>query len=315
MLLTEVEGFKIDEAAYVLGISAEDAISALATAKEAVKVRAPARILIIEDETAIARLLEALIEELGHTTVAVAHNYETAVAVAQREQVDLILADIHLGETKTGLDAVSEILRTKSIPAIFVTAHPEMLLTGEKQPEPTYLIAKPYMEDTLKATIGQALFFHDPDPVLPKCAATPEQPSKVQQIASIRNRSQVVLYSRLLVAALEPVAQFDQARQHNELPPELWVNDKDYLRELQKLVEELRALNSLLSVANVSRQQTQKTVLDLKEHFNEFLRNYAKTLGKSAGYATVGLIASLLYQAGVGKDAIAHIVSLIKISD
>ena len=43
-------------------------------------------------------------------------------------------------------------------PVIFVTGHPEMLLTGAK-PEPTFLIAKPFNAETVKAVIGQALFF------------------------------------------------------------------------------------------------------------------------------------------------------------
>jgi hypothetical protein len=44
---------------------------------------------------------------------------------------------------------------------IFITAFPECLLTGER-PEPTYLIQKPFSRDTVRATIGQALFFHKP---------------------------------------------------------------------------------------------------------------------------------------------------------
>jgi hypothetical protein len=42
---------------------------------------------------------------------------------------------------------------------IFITAFPERLLTGER-PEPTFLITKPFLPETVKAAIGQALFFH-----------------------------------------------------------------------------------------------------------------------------------------------------------
>lgn len=44
------------------------------------------------------------------------------------------------------------------MPVIFITAFPEMLLTGTK-PEPTFLVRKPYTADALKAVISQALFF------------------------------------------------------------------------------------------------------------------------------------------------------------
>ena len=41
---------------------------------------------------------------------------------------------------------------------IFITAYPESLLTGQR-PEPTFLISKPFREDTVRAVISQALFF------------------------------------------------------------------------------------------------------------------------------------------------------------
>ena len=55
-------------------------------------------------------------------------------------------------------EAVNEILTTFDVPVIFITAYPESLLTGER-PEPTFLIAKPFREDMVKAVISQALFF------------------------------------------------------------------------------------------------------------------------------------------------------------
>ena len=70
-----------------------------------------------------------------------------------------MLADINLGEGGSGIDAVAEILNSFDIPVIFITAYPEKLLTGER-PEPTYLIAKPFLPETVQATVGQALFFH-----------------------------------------------------------------------------------------------------------------------------------------------------------
>ncbi|MEI9929997.1 MAG: hypothetical protein WDM89_05410 [Rhizomicrobium sp.] len=85
------------------------------------------------------------------------------MAKARLEKPGLVLADINLGEGGSGIDAVGEILQSFNIPIIFVTAYPERLLTGER-PEPTYLIAKPFLPETIQATVSQALFFH-PEPV------------------------------------------------------------------------------------------------------------------------------------------------------
>ena len=84
---------------------------------------------------------------------------EEVVAKAKSERPGLVLADINLGEGGSGIDAVNEILSSFDIPVIFITAYPEKLLTGER-PEPTYLIAKPFLPETVQATVGQALFFH-----------------------------------------------------------------------------------------------------------------------------------------------------------
>mgnify|MGYP006293135699 FL=1 len=43
-------------------------------------------------------------------------------------------------------------------PKVLISRLPT-LLTGER-PEPTYLIAKPFLPETVQATVGQALFFH-----------------------------------------------------------------------------------------------------------------------------------------------------------
>ena len=70
----------------------------------------------------------------------------------------LILADIQLADGSSGLDAVNEILGTREVPVIFITAFPERFLTGQA-PEPAFLITKPFSADSVKAVISQALFF------------------------------------------------------------------------------------------------------------------------------------------------------------
>jgi CheY-like chemotaxis protein len=161
LLLTAVEGFFVHEAAIILDMPADDVETAIATTLQAIDRDLTSRILVIEDEVIIALDLENLVSELGHTVVGIATTREEAVRLAKETEPDLILADIQLADGSSGVDAASDILNTMNIPVIFITAFPECLLTGERL-EPTYLIAKPFLRDTVKATIGQALFFHKP---------------------------------------------------------------------------------------------------------------------------------------------------------
>jgi len=159
LLLTAVEAFSLEEAAFIVDESPEDVERAILEAQKTIDSQLASKVLIIEDEPIIALDLENLVSELGHKVVAVAATKDDAVAKARSERPGLVLADINLGEGGSGIDAVSEILSSFDIPVIFITAYPEKLLTGER-PEPTYLIAKPFLPETVQATVGQALFFH-----------------------------------------------------------------------------------------------------------------------------------------------------------
>lgn len=159
LLLTAVEGFSLEEAAAIIGVTPQQVEAAIIEAQRSIESDLTSRILIIEDEPIIALDLESLVADLGHTVVASATTRDQAVREALTHRPGLILADINLGEGGSGIDAVSEILGSFEVPVIFITAYPEKLLTGER-PEPTYLIAKPFLPETVQATVGQALFFH-----------------------------------------------------------------------------------------------------------------------------------------------------------
>ena len=159
LLLTAVESFSVPEAATILDIGSEEVERAMGEAQHAIDEQLASRVLIIEDEPVIALDLENLVTELGHKVVGTAATRDEAVSKALSERPGLILADINLGEGGSGIDAVSRILESFDVPVIFITAYPEKLLTGER-PEPTYLIAKPFLPETVQATVGQALFFH-----------------------------------------------------------------------------------------------------------------------------------------------------------
>lgn len=159
LLLTAVESFNLEEAGAILHEAPERVELAIIEAQRSIENELASRVLIIEDEPIIALDLENLITELGHEVVATAATSDQAVELAQKKRPGLILADINLGEGGSGLDAVTRILEGFDVPVIFVTAYPEKLLTGER-PEPTYLIAKPFLPEAVQATVGQALFFH-----------------------------------------------------------------------------------------------------------------------------------------------------------
>ena len=157
-LLVSVEGFSEDNAARILDVDAPTLRQLLDESGRELAAQIATDVLIIEDEALIALDLQSLIENLGHKVIGVARTKTEALAIGQKCEVGLILADIQLADGSSGLDAVNDLLNTFEVPVIFITAYPERFLTG-KRPEPAFLVSKPYRPSTLSAMVSQVLFF------------------------------------------------------------------------------------------------------------------------------------------------------------
>ena len=154
LLLTALEGFSVAEAGIITGTDE----TLLAEAVGELDRESRTSVLIIEDEPLIAMELEQIVRELGHTVAGVATTHADAVAAFEATDAGLVLADIQLADGSSGIDAVQDILAIAPVPAIFITAFPERLLTGGRV-EPTFLISKPFRENTVRAAISQSLMF------------------------------------------------------------------------------------------------------------------------------------------------------------
>lgn len=164
LLLTTLEDFSIDDAAYIMDREPEEVEDLVQDAIAEIDRESATSVLIIEDEPLISMQLEDLVRSLGHEVCGMAATRTQAQEIVARETPGLVLADIQLADGSSGLDAVDDILKIENVPVIFITAYPERLLTGERS-EPTYLITKPFQESTVRAAISQALFFGSSRPL------------------------------------------------------------------------------------------------------------------------------------------------------
>jgi len=165
ILLVLMEGFSFAETAYILGLSEEAAAERFEAAQRSIEGQLATDVLIIEDEPVIALDLQRLAQDLGHRIIGVGATHAEAVSLVENQTPGLVLADVRLADGSSGIEAVGEILKSYDVPVVFITAYPERLLTGDR-PEPAFLITKPFNDQTVKAMIGQALFFHQPRPRL-----------------------------------------------------------------------------------------------------------------------------------------------------
>lgn len=157
LLLTAMEGFSGAETAKILDVPEDEVGELLTGALKDVSKQPRTKVLIIEDEPIISLDLRSIMQEMGHEVAAIATTYDEAVRAAERTRPGLVLADIKLADGSSGIDAAKQILSTRDVPVVFITAYPERLLTGER-PEPTFLVTKPFIPETVRATVSQALF-------------------------------------------------------------------------------------------------------------------------------------------------------------
>ncbi len=159
LLLRSLEEFSFGDIGQIIQVGEDEARELVAIAYQEMSKSVQGRVQIIEDEPLIALDIRNIVTDMGHTVTGIARTQAEAVALGKRERPDLILADIHLADDSSGIDAVGELLRELGeMPVIFITAYPERLLTGEK-PEPAFLITKPFEQEQVRSAVSQAMFF------------------------------------------------------------------------------------------------------------------------------------------------------------
>jgi CheY-like chemotaxis protein len=106
------------------------------------------RILIVEDEPLTAFDNENLLGDAGYEIVGTVDDFDEAVQLIEREQVDLIVSDVRLRSQQTGID-LARAAKQRGIPTLFATGHAypgaEEIAVG--------CLMKPYSDRQLKSAI------------------------------------------------------------------------------------------------------------------------------------------------------------------
>jgi len=117
-----------------------------------------ARILIVEDEIIVATNLEESLAEMGHDVLGCVPSGEQAIELASRQRPELILMDVRLSGTLTGVEAARTIWQTLKIPIVYCTAHPDIEALEAVQTMECYgYVTKPFQSDAVRGTIELAL--------------------------------------------------------------------------------------------------------------------------------------------------------------
>jgi CheY-like chemotaxis protein len=112
------------------------------------------RILIAEDETMIAMLLEDMLNELGAEIVGPVKSIDEALGAIEDNALDAAMLDVNLRGER--VYAVAAELQRRSIPIVFVSGYSELFDCPPEFHHVPYL-KKPFRLDDLSAALETAM--------------------------------------------------------------------------------------------------------------------------------------------------------------
>ena len=117
-----------------------------------------AKILIVEDQFIEANNLRLILKKAGHTVCGIARSVPDALAIVEQENPLLVLLDIQLEGTLTGID-LARILREKNIGFVYLSANSDQqILKAASATRPYGFLVKPFREKEVLVMIDIATF-------------------------------------------------------------------------------------------------------------------------------------------------------------
>jgi CheY-like chemotaxis protein len=113
----------------------------------------PIRILLVEDEAAIAMLIEDMVADIGGELVATATRLDDAMAQASEREIDFAILDLNLAGVLTY--PVADLLKQRGIPFVFATGYGAGGLAKGYENETA--LDKPFTTSTLERVMKQTL--------------------------------------------------------------------------------------------------------------------------------------------------------------
>ncbi|WP_080059364.1 sigma 54-interacting response regulator [Spirosoma aerolatum] len=118
------------------------------------------KILIVEDEFVVANSLRILLRQAGYTVSGIATSAEEAYEHLQRDKHDLVLLDIRLNGSVSGIDLARK-LKTENIAFVYLSANSsQKVLEEAKKTEPYGFLVKPFREKDLLVALDIAVYLH-----------------------------------------------------------------------------------------------------------------------------------------------------------
>ena len=119
----------------------------------------PTKIMVVEDEFAVANDLRSQLEKQGYQVTSLRATGEDALKAAPEERPDLVLMDIVLAGEFDGVETAEKLREAMGVPVVFLTAYSDQeTIERAKAIQPLAYILKPFDDRELSVAIELAVY-------------------------------------------------------------------------------------------------------------------------------------------------------------
>src|SRR5882757_8151439 len=116
-------------------------------------------VLIVEDESVNAAVIEHQLKKLGYSVAGIATSGEEALDLAQKTKPDVVLMDIQLEGRMDGVETAITIRKQLGVPVVYLTAtSDEQTIERARATEAYGYLHKPFKERDVHSTLQFALY-------------------------------------------------------------------------------------------------------------------------------------------------------------
>jgi two-component system, NtrC family, response regulator HydG len=160
------------------------------------------KLLIVEDQFIEANNLRLILDRAGYTVLPIAASFVEAMEMLNRHHPDMVLLDILLDGTLTGID-FARVLIERKLPFVYLTANSNRkIFLAAKATKPYGFLVKPFRQRDVLATLEVAIELHT---ALHKRSPIFSDPSQSNGSPSGSDNFQIVSKSRTMQNVLEHI--------------------------------------------------------------------------------------------------------------
>ena len=109
------------------------------------------RVLVVEDESMVAMLMEDMLADIGHEVGAVASTIDAAMEQATSGSFDVAILDVNLDGKPSY--SVADVLASRGVPVVFATGYGARAQDHRFATAP--VLPKPFAIDSLRTVLSQ----------------------------------------------------------------------------------------------------------------------------------------------------------------